>query len=215
VSNYVAPPAGTVVSDNFDEAALNTSLWTFVNPVRNGSYSMSGTDLLLTAPSGSRHDPSDGGVNSSVRMIQNISNVDFTVEAKFDSLPSSAYQMEGILPQQDAANYLRFEVSSNGSSTHLSVLSIVNNVSSTRLDTVITPSGSSIWLRVQRSGSTWTLLWSADGTVFTAATTFSQALTVTAIGPFVGNYGVVATATPAFTAAVDYFFNTAYPTGTH
>jgi regulation of enolase protein 1 (concanavalin A-like superfamily) len=212
VYNYVvAPPAGTPVSDNFDATALNTSLWTFVNPVGNGSYLMTGANLLLTAPGGFRHDPSDGGVNDSVRVIQNISDVDFTVEAKFDSLPTLAYQMEGILVQQDAANYLRFEVSSNSSSRHLSASSIVSQVMSTRLDTVITPSGPSVWLRVQRSGTTWILLWSVDGTTFTTATTFSQPLTVTSIGPYAGNYGDVATSTPAFTASVDYFFNSAFP----
>ena len=214
VNNSVVPPITSLiapVSDDFHATALNTNRWTFVNPVGNGSYSMSGTALLLTAPYGSRHDPSDGGANNSVRVVQSVSDVDFTVEAAFTSIPTAAYQMEGILVQQDAQNYIRFEISANGSSPHLSAIAITNSIWGSKLDSVIKPVGSALWLRVRRSGSTWTLFWSPDGVNFNAAVTFAQPLSVSALGPYAGNYGVIATSTPAFTAAVDYFFNSASP----
>ena len=49
--------AGPPVTDNFNTPTLNTSLWTFVNPVGNGSFSMTGTQLQLNVPAGSNHDP--------------------------------------------------------------------------------------------------------------------------------------------------------------
>ena len=214
VNNVVTPPASVLlppVSDDFHSTSLNATLWSFQNPVGNGSYSMTGTNLLLIAPAGSRHDPSDGGVNNSVRMVQQVSDVDFTVETAFNSVPSSAYQMEGILVQQDTRNYIRFETSSNGSSKHVSASTIVNGAVTTRIDTVVTITGSSVWLRVQRASGTWKLLWSSDGVVFNQAGSFTQAYAVSAIGPYAGNWAAVASATPAFTASVDYFFNTASP----
>ncbi|HSR06745.1 MAG TPA: hypothetical protein VLM42_06315, partial [Bryobacteraceae bacterium] len=48
--------AGAPVSDDFNGASLNTSLWT--TALSGGSTSMSGTQLTLTAPAGSNHDPS-------------------------------------------------------------------------------------------------------------------------------------------------------------
>src|SRR3954447_24455478 len=44
------------VSDDFNSTTLNTSVWTFVNPVGNGSYSLNGGKLRLSVPAGSVHD---------------------------------------------------------------------------------------------------------------------------------------------------------------
>src|SRR5262249_38226746 len=66
----------------------------------------------------------------------------------------------------------------------------------------------SIWLKLRRTGNTWTGSWSTDGTNFTAGVTYAQAYTITKVGPFAGNAG---SPVPAFTASVDYFFNTASP----
>ena len=68
------------------------------------------------------------------------------------------------------------------------------------------PNGTtSLWLRVQKAGNSWTESWSPDGTNFTTAGTFTQALTAADIGPFVANYNGTASAAPAFSALVDSF----------
>ena len=48
-----------------------------------------------------------------------------------------------------------------------------------------------------------------DGTNFTQAASFSYSLVVNQIGPYAGN--CCGTTSPAFTAYVDYFFNSASP----
>src|ERR1700729_1912027 len=109
--------AQTPVTDNFNTSSLNTGLWTFVNPVGNGSFSMTGTQLKLNVPPGSNHDPAFGGVDSSVRVVQTVANGDFLVTAKFDSIPavSQTYISEGILVEQDSTHYLQFEFGNTGS----------------------------------------------------------------------------------------------------
>ena len=102
-----------------DLATLNTGLWTLVNPVGDGSYAITGSHVLLTAAGGANHDPAYGGTNNSVRLLQTVANVDFQAEVKFESKPTQKYQMQGVLVEQNATNYLRFEVSSNGSATNL------------------------------------------------------------------------------------------------
>jgi regulation of enolase protein 1 (concanavalin A-like superfamily) len=203
-----------MITDNFNisplpsSGGLNTNIWTLVNPA-GGSYSLNGTDLLLTAPGGSNHDPSYGGVNNAVRVMQAVGNSDFTVEVKFDSIPISQYQFEGIIIQQDAANYLRFQFGSTGSILVTGADTMLSKVENQLFSPVITiPSGtSSLWMRVQRSGSTWTESWSADGKTYNTAGSFVQALTVSNIGPFSGNYNNTPSIAPAFTSAVDYFVN--------
>ena len=56
--------------------------------------------------------------------MQSVANTDFEVEVKFDSAPSQAYQEQGLIVDQDADNYLAFEVYSDGSD----VIALVRNV---------------------------------------------------------------------------------------
>jgi hypothetical protein len=62
---------------------------------------------------------------NSVRVVQLISNADFNVEVKFDSIPTLQYQFQGILVEQDSANYLRLQLGSTGSSLVVSADKII------------------------------------------------------------------------------------------
>lgn len=207
---FAAHAAGPV-SDDFHATSLNTALWTFFNPVGDGTFAMTGSDLVLNVPSGANHDPTFGGSDNSVRMSQSVSNTDFTIEVKFDSIPSQQYQFQGILAEQDASNLLRFQFGSTGSSLIVNASQIVAGVETAMSSAVITPPGPSVWMRVQRTGSTWTQTWSPDGTNYTPVNSFTQSETVGAITLFAGNFNSTPSDAPSFAAYVDYFFNTASP----
>ncbi|HVW85552.1 MAG TPA: hypothetical protein VHB50_12770, partial [Bryobacteraceae bacterium] len=68
----------------------------------------------------------------------------------------------------------------------------------------VTASGASIWLRLRRSGASWTPGWSTDGANFTFADSFLHTMTVATIGPYAGNAGNPQPP-PAATSIVDYF----------
>ena len=206
--------SGAPVSDDFNGGSLNTSLWT--TTLNGGSTSMSGTQLKLTAPAGSNHDPSLGGVTNSVRVVQTVSNGDFTIEVKFDSVPSlsstSAYIGQGILVQQDSANYFRLEFGSNAGVTDIAAAKIISGTQTGLSNVVFSTAGiTSLWMRVQKAGNVWTQSWSTNGTTFTTATSFAQALTVAAVGVHANNFGSPASAATAYTAVVDYFHNGILP----
>ncbi|HEY2016498.1 MAG TPA: N,N-dimethylformamidase beta subunit family domain-containing protein, partial [Bryobacteraceae bacterium] len=203
----IGAAASAPVTDNFNTSSLNTSLWTLVNPVGDGSFAMTGTQLKLNAPAASNHDPAFGGADNSVRVVQSIANADFQATVKFDSIPSQQYQFEGILVEQDAANYLRFQFASSATSLHVAASQILSHNETIVVDNAITlPAGTaSLWLRIQRTGNTWTETWSTDGANFSPAGSFTLALTTTDIGPFAGNYNPTASASPALSALVDSF----------
>src|SRR3984893_13564703 len=130
---------GAPLSDEFNSTTLNTSLWTFTNPA-GGSYSLNGTNLLLSVPGGATHDPHDpnaAGADNAVRMMQSIGNVDFDVIVKFDSIPTAQYTNEGIIVEQDGSNFLRFEVYSDGAGTFLFASTITGGAENTRLNAPI------------------------------------------------------------------------------
>jgi hypothetical protein len=201
------------VSDDFHAMTLNQNLWTFVNPLGDASLSFNGFQAVLTIPGGSSHDPWIS--NQSVALMQNIPNSDFQVEVRFASIMqyplfSNGAQTEGILVEQDSANFVRFDVDCRGGAPALFSATLVNSTPTVRLNSAM-PGGPPQWLRVQRSGNNWTMSWSRDGITFTTAATFTFALNVARIGPFAGNAGFNGTPSPAFTAQINYFFNSQSP----
>jgi hypothetical protein len=201
------------ISDSFTGSSLNTGVWTFVNPGSDGGYDINGSELLLTVPAGSNHDPAAGGGDNAVRVVQAVQNSDLTVEVKFDSIPELRYQLEGLVVDQDAANFLTFQFKSTGDSLVVVANRVLANTETDLASvTISVPVGTtSLWLRVQRVGDVWTETWSSDGSNYNTAASFTQALTVADVGPFSGNYSTVAAAQPSFTAAVDYFLGQPAP----
>ncbi len=201
-----------LVSDDFDTCGLRTDIWTFINPLGDGNYLVEGVGtgnsrLQLSVPAGRSHDP--WNTNPSVRMMQATDDLDFEVEIKFDSQPTLQYQNQGIIVEQDAGNWLRFEFYYDGNSLKVFSASTENGLSSMRIGKAIA-AGSPLYLRVKREGDLWTQSYSYNGTTWTVAGSYMQALTVHAAGPFASNHGTNGNM-PAFTAIVDYFFNTLYP----
>ncbi len=203
--------ASGIVSDDFHTGTLNTSLWTAVNPRGDATFTLPGAGtanarLSIAVPAGVAHDVwSDG--NNAPRVMQAVTNTDFEAEVKFDGTMTSEYQMQGIQVQQDATNYLRFDLVRDAAGTRFFAASFTNNVPTIRADVSVTV-GAPVYLRVKRVGSQWTGSYSTNGTSWTQGVVFTQALAMSAIGPFAGNAGGTP---PAFTALVDYFFNTGSP----
>ncbi|MFN0158702.1 MAG: DUF1349 domain-containing protein [Bacteroidota bacterium] len=211
VTLHVAKHPSGIVSDDFNVFGLDPNRWTFVNPVGDAFLSMTGTNtpdarVSIALPAGSVHDVWNLG-NTSGRILQEISNTNFEVEAKFDSPMNGEYQIQGIMVQQDVDNYLRFDFVRDRNKIDIFAASLVNNDPTTRYDVPIAD-GSPLYLRVKRQGNQWNQYYSYDGVNWIAAASFTHNINVTAIGPFAGNSGSNA---PAFTSLVDYFFLTADP----
>lgn len=195
------------VSDEFAANLLDAHVWTVEAPP-DATVAVTNGHAVLSVPGGANHDPFLGG-NQSARILQRISNVDFDVSAKFDSVPAAAFAGQGILVQQDNGTYLRFEVASTGAQLSVSGASVGGGNETNYFSTPFTGSGSSIWLEVKRVGNTWTLNTSTDGVNYTSAGTFDQPISVSAIGPYTWNYNGDTGASPAMTSQVDYFHSAA------
>jgi hypothetical protein len=209
-ANFIMSNPSSPVSDDFNACALNTNLWTFVNPVGDGSYEMNGTQLRLDVPGGVSHNIWDNG-NRSVRVMQPTQNVNFEIVAKFESAVTKRYQMQGILVEEDGQNFLRLEVHFDGSSNRLYVARMVDGKPKAIINGVYLPSTPS-HLRVTRVGTLWSFSSSDDGDTWFSAGSFEHAMVVTKSGVFAANHGgTTGQTSPAHTAIVDYFFNTAAP----
>ena len=111
--------------------------------------------------------------------------------------------------EQDADNWLRFELYHDGANLHAFGAATTGGSSKAKFDSVLSGPAPG-FMRVTRAGGTWTLTLSSDGQSWVNAGSFSQALAVATVGPHAGNAGT-GLAVPAFTARFDYVFDTANP----
>ena len=216
---FSAQTAAAIISDDFNSPTINESLWAIIDPGGDATFSMANTgspyaSLGITIPEGTSHDVYNG--NLAPRIMQAAGNSDFEVEVKFKSLMNKTLQMQGIIIEQDELNFLRFDFHSKGQKIWVfcadftnGSLSQINN----REIGAFSNSAIPLYMRVKRVGNNWTQSYSFDGTHWIAHSSFDRTLTVTRVGPFVGNAdGTSAgTSSPAFTGLIDYFFNTSSP----
>lgn len=198
-----------IVSDDFNAGTLNSSLWTFVNPVGDGSTTMNGTELSLHVPGNSNHDVWENG-NDSVRIMQPANDTDFEIEVKFASPVTTRYQMQGLLIEEDDGNFLRFDYYGSGGSTYLFAASFTAGAPTALFDEQLFGWNAPMYMRVTRVDDLWFIWISLDGDDWDLVMTFTHTLTVSQVGTFAANAPGVGTI-PAQTAVVDYFFNTASP----
>ena len=177
--------AGSVVSDDFNDSALDAA-WSVAGPAATSVHlATTATDALLelVTPSGS-YDAWNGN-NTFARAMQSVGDTDFQLEARFLSRPTQQYQMQGFFIEQDAQNWIRLETHHDGSRLRAFGAVTVNGVSSQKFKVSVVADDAP-YLRVTRSGDTWTLEWSRDGASWTSRS-FTHDLTVTKVGLAAGN----------------------------
>ena len=191
-----------IVSDDFNSLQLDTNVWTFINPLGDATYSMSGSQVMLSVPQGQSHDVWRSG-NNAPRIMQSAADTDFEIEVKFDSVVSQRYQMQGIIVEQDSVNFLRVGQYSDGSGTNLFVASFTNGSPTVRYSAVISPGGADFYMRISRQGDRWIESYSSDGLNWLPGADFTFGLSVSSVGAYAGNAG----GNPSFTGIVDYFYD--------
>lgn len=215
----VAEDSGaTAVSDDFNVCTTDdlTANWTFVDPKGDSSFGI-GEDydsLTIYVPAGSSHDPHYPALtgkkpagNESARLMQPASNSpNFVVETKFFSMPTDPYQMQGMIVEQDANDYIRFDVTYNGTELRAYVATFVNGVE-TRQANKILPAGTGYILIHRENGSTWNLHHSLDGNSWKPVVSFTHTISVNNVGVYAGNAQIGSSPIPAYTAEFDYLFD--------
>ena len=215
--------AQAVTSDDFNPATPEPNpAWRFYDPLNTSAGSdpgestltFSGTNALISVPAGTGHDLWRGANNRAPRLLQTTANTDFGIEAKFEAIPNTATQIQGIIVQQSDNVFLRFDLYYDGAATPRLFVAYVNGNTSTTFRSVLLPATQNDqyrnfpkYRRVIRSGNQWTYRYSYDRVTWVDVTTFTQALTVTEVGFFAGNGG----SNPALLSSVDYFMDLASP----
>ncbi|MEM9012285.1 MAG: hypothetical protein AAGE18_13730, partial [Pseudomonadota bacterium] len=144
-----------MTSDDFASGALG-SLWTIEGPGGiSGTVGATATDgyLELVTPDGS-HDA--WNANNGARAMQDVAtDGDFALATRFLTTPTERYQLQGILVEQDAGNWIRFDTYSDGNKLYAFAATTENGSSAMQLRMAI-PGNVAEYLRVTRDGDDWT-----------------------------------------------------------
>ena len=199
-----------VQSDDFSSGVLNASIWQFIDPKGDAALAFNGVDAVISLPAGSEHDMWQGYHNAP-RLMQSVDDLDFEIEAKFESRPAGAYAMNGIIVQADENDFITFQFQSTGATSMILLsTSFAGDRPTVRLNRGVAGQGT-MYMRVNRQGDQWTETYSYDGVNWRAAASFTCSLPVSEVGVYVANAGVHGGDEPAYAGVIDYFFNTASP----
>jgi hypothetical protein len=208
-ATFTETPLGSLlVSDDFNSCTLNSSLWSYVDPVGDATMTMSGEEVILSLPAGTTHDTWGSNATNFAstvpRIRQIIDDTDFEVIVKFDGVLNANDQMEGILVEQDENDMLRLEFLYSGDRMRAFAASFTEGTANTKYFQTITDS-TPLYMKVVRVGDMWTQSYSSDGLVWTALNSFTHAMTANAVSLYAGN------GTAANEVIIDYAFNSASP----
>jgi Bacterial Ig-like domain (group 2)/Chitobiase/beta-hexosaminidase C-terminal domain len=162
--------------------------WETVSPA-GGTASISKSHLFLGVPGGSNHDVTPT-MNQALRVVQSIGNDDFDVAIRIDSplYASDANTSQGLMALAGENDYLTFGLTTDGSKIGLSARTVMAGAATTVLaDGDFTEYQNPMYLRLAKSGSSYAAYYSADGTNWKQATTFTYSKASTQIGPFAAN----------------------------
>ncbi|NIA25990.1 MAG: DUF1349 domain-containing protein, partial [Gammaproteobacteria bacterium] len=203
------------VSDDFFGAV--DAVWTAVDPDADSTLGLSraGNQYVIEVPAGARHDAwidtGNGITFNAPRLMQPAADTNFEIIVKFQSQMTEPQQVQGIIVQQDADTFLRFDVWAYDRDALAFAAFIDNGPDNYPYSSVEPLDHQPIWLRVARTGDTWTYWTSNDGANWTQQLTFDQLMTVTQVGVFAANPSPSDRPAPATRVIVDYFFNSASP----
>jgi hypothetical protein len=214
---FLTPAFAQIQSDQFNTGSLS-SFWRYINPLGDATQDFTGTQARFTVPGILSHDAIQFGQNNSPRLVQEIATPgnDFgnlEVFAKFDATMNAAYQMVGVQVIQDASNYVRCELFSDGVDIYPLLWAFGNDGSPNPPNPVVgspLPTGSNapLFIRVRRVDTVFTLYWSTSpGGGWTQGATINHTMNADSVGVYCGNSDgtTPGTSAPAFTGLVDYF----------
>ncbi len=198
--------ANLPLSDQFCGPAIEP-FWTIYDPYSGGAgestFGINNGVLEIDIPSGVSHDL---GGNDAPRLLQTIPDDDFGIEVKFNSVPSSTYQMQGIVVQAAGGVWLRFETFYGTIGSYTGEHFLANGYGGVAFGgQFITQVGGAIpeYLRLIRTGNVFEFDFSYDGITWSNIITKTLNVTVNEVGFYGANHNP----NPAFTVQAEYFRN--------
>lgn len=202
VQVFIMTDSDRFESDKFEKAAFDPDIWMQIDPIGDSLFACEVGALTISVPSGTSHDVWENG-NLAPRLMQRVQNENFSLEVKFDTLPSEQFQSQGIILESNSDNFVRYDYYSNGRDLYV-FGAIFADGKPEILFNETTRSSDSLYLKVVRTGSSYGFYNSRNGEKWIRVGSLDNGMELEMIGVFAGN--AKDAESPAFVAKVDYVF---------
>ena len=195
VLGATAAPA-QFVADDFHACALDPA-WTFVDALNDGATATitgaytADAHLAISVPGGAAHEIWNTSIGAP-HVLQPLAAGDFSAAVKFVSVLPANFGQQGLLVRQSDSQWLRLEFYRN--ETGQFRVAALGGPTSVFFDNLILPvGGAPLYMRVTRTGDTWTLEWTQDGLNWQpAGAPFSYVFQPDGLGVYAGNRSAAA-----------------------
>ena len=221
VATYTVNFAQPAQSDEFNSATLG-SQWSFVREApADWSLTSNPGSLVITPKTGDLLTTT----NTANNLLLQPAFGDWTMTSKltFSAVPNAATQQGGIIAYQDDDNYLKFDLEAT-SATNIQfnttledslnsnpavatptnpsgTVQVAQTLNTTNANAIL-PADNTIWLRMSKTGYTYSTFYSVDGDTWVPVWTTGATLKNLRIGPFAFNR---AGTTTTLQVAFDFF----------
>jgi len=198
--------AQRMVSDDFNACIVDPSHWTWVDPRGDSAATIvgAGTEsaaVEIAVPAGANHNL--WVANEAPRFLQPLDDIDFQVEARFESPVAERFQIQGLVVEESSEHFVRLDTHHDGTQQRVFAATVENGSTQIHVDQAI-PQTTPLHLSLERQGDLWIARYSLDeGGEWVDLDAFSHSLVVDSAGIFAGNFGSGGDS-PAHTARIDY-----------
>ncbi len=222
-----AVPSLAQVSDDFSATTLDTNLWQLTDSRGDGQLLLSPGLLTLDLPAGWPHD-AGAADNHTLRLLQDLPDSSFSLEARFESVPGTAGQQQGLMVLQDDGTYVRLFHRHDGQQLNVGWTRTVNH-QILEHGTLAVTATDTLALRLTRLDNIWTCDQQIGGGAWSEVFVFDHALRVSHGGVYAAtslpkdfdtpydrhnppvDKSSGGASAPAYAAIIDYVFDTDNP----
>jgi len=201
-------PAGPSRDDEFDGSSLDKTRWNAIVRDTPAEYTVSGSNLTITTGPGDIYSgDTNPPPNNFILQSADHAGEDWVIETKIDSKVNGGYGQGGLLAYADGDNYVKLDPIADAGQTRINRIELRTEVSGTPTGPASDPqiaegTGTVFWLRLTKSGTSYTGEFSRDGTTWLPAGTVTNPMADPSFGVFA--FGPQA-AGQGDTVAFDYF----------
>lgn len=193
-----------ISSDDFNASVFKTSRRHFVSPTENCTVSTNGMQVSISVHDCTFHDIFRAG-NFTPRIIKYVSDTDFEIELKFDSVLNAIYQFEAVLAKQDDRKFFRSDFYNAGIKTRV-LCAGISSEQSNAIQKEISGLRNLFYMRVKRVGNDWTYSYSYNHKIWTRLSAFPS-YSIVIPTKSIGIFSLSSSGNKALNAFEDYFFN--------
>lgn len=204
---FISGSTAPSYSDDFAGSSLDAK-WTEYDPSSAATVTV-GSGVMTVALSGGADHDWYTGIDNAIRIRQTYTgSSNWIIEARFNTTMTAGYQFHGITVGTDNNNGIRWDIVYDANGTqYLDISHLDAGTYTSELWSASSVTTQPYYMRLEKSGTTYTCKYGSDGSSWTTAGSFTWSGTINQIGIIVGNAG--GGSAPAFTTTVDSFTYTA------